>query len=132
MATSEIRVPIPASINCGYLSAQVVDWTMGAAPNSSKIGISSFAGLSRTQLIFALAGTMLTLLTSAMDQSISTIAMPHAIASLNGFARYSWPATSFSLTSAIAIPVFAKLSDLYGRKCSYAEQRAPCQFRSMA
>ncbi|HEY6770459.1 MAG TPA: MDR family MFS transporter [Candidatus Sulfotelmatobacter sp.] len=92
---------------------------MDAASKSSKIGISSFTGLSRAQLIFALAGTMLTLLTSAMDQSISTIAMPHAIASLNGFARYSWPATSFSLTSAIAIPVFAKLSDLYGRKWLY-------------
>jgi EmrB/QacA subfamily drug resistance transporter len=92
---------------------------MGASSSSSKMGISSFAGLSRAQLIFALVGMMLTLLTSAMDQAISTSAMPHVIASLNGFARYSWPATSFSLTSAIAIPVFAKLSDLYGRKWLY-------------
>jgi MFS family permease len=51
-----------------------------------------------------------------MFQAIATVAMPRAIADLNGFARYSWPSTLFSLTSAIAMLVFAKLSDLYGRK----------------
>jgi hypothetical protein len=101
------------------LSALVVDWSHGRRVQPVEDGMSSFAGLSRAQLIFALAGVMLTLLTSAMDQAISTSAMPRAIASLNGFARYSWPATSFALTSAIAIPVFAKLSDLYGRKRLY-------------
>src|SRR5258705_10599173 len=68
---------------------------------------------------------MLALLTSAMDQAIASIAMPHAIASLNGFARYSWPATSLSLTSAIAMRVFAKLGDLYGRKRLYLFCAAP-------
>lgn len=45
--------------------------------------------------------------------------MPRAIASLNGFARYPWPTTSHLLTSTIAMPVFAKLSDLFGRKSFY-------------
>lgn len=75
--------------------------------------------ISRAERNFALTATFITFLTSTMDQAISTIALPHAIASLNGFALYSWPVASFSLTSAIAIPVFAKLSDLYGRKRLY-------------
>ena len=79
----------------------------------------SFADLSRTQLILALSGMVLTLLTATMDQAIAIAAMPRAIASLNGFARYSWPTTSLLLTSTIAMPVFAKLSDLYGRKHFY-------------
>lgn len=62
---------------------------------------------------------ILALLLTAMDQAIVTIALPRVVASLNGFARYPWVITSHLLTSTIAIPVFAKLSDLYGRKWFY-------------
>lgn len=79
----------------------------------------SFAELSRAQLNFALTGMVLTLLTATMDQAMGSTAMPRAIASLNGFARYPWVMTSFLLTSTIAMPVFAKLSDMYGRKWLY-------------
>jgi EmrB/QacA subfamily drug resistance transporter len=82
------------------------------------------ADLSRTQLIFVLTGMVLTLLTATMEQAIGITAMPRAIASLNGFARYSWPTTSLLLTSTIAMPVFAKLSDLYGRKWLYLASAA--------
>src|SRR5580704_8108447 len=92
---------------------------MGASSTAPPMESGSFADLSRTQLILALSGMVLTLLTSTMDQAIAIAAMPRAIASLNGFARYSWPTTSLLLTSTIAMPVFAKLSDLYGRKHFY-------------
>src|SRR6202166_4421397 len=92
---------------------------MGASSTAPPMESGSFADLSRTQLILALSGMVLTLLTSTMDQAIAIAAMPRAIASLSGFARYSWPTTSFLLTSTIATPVFAKLSDLYGRRHFY-------------
>ena len=81
--------------------------------------VGSFPDLSRTQLNFALAGVVLTLLTAAMNQATAITALPRAIANLNGFARYPWATTSFLLTSTLAMPVFAKLSDLYGRKWLY-------------
>lgn len=62
---------------------------------------------------------MLTLLLAAMDQTIVGTAMPRIVASLDGFDRYPWVTTSYLLTSTIAVPVFAKLSDLYGRKWFY-------------
>jgi EmrB/QacA subfamily drug resistance transporter len=62
---------------------------------------------------------VLTLLTATMDQAMGSAAGPRAIASLNGFARYPWATTSFLLTTTIAMQVFAKLSDLYGRKWLY-------------
>src|ERR1700686_5935183 len=92
---------------------------MGASSTAPPMESGSFADLSRTQLILALSGMVLTLLMSTMDQAIAIAAMPRAIASLNGFARYAWPTTSHLLTSTIAMPVFAKLSDLYGRKWLY-------------
>lgn len=79
----------------------------------------SYAHLTRRQTVFALAGMMLTLLLAAMDQTIVGTALPRVVASLDGFDRYPWVTTSYLLSSTIALPVFAKLSDLYGRKWIY-------------
>src|SRR5580700_10989049 len=92
---------------------------MGASSTSRQAEGGSFGDLSRTQLSLALMGMILALLTATMDQAMAISVMPRAIASLNGFARYSWPTTSFLLTSTIAMPIFAKISDLYGRKRLY-------------
>ncbi len=62
---------------------------------------------------------MLTLFLAAMDQTIVGTALPRIVASLDGFDRYPWVTTSYLLTSTISVPVFAKLSDLYGRKWLY-------------
>lgn len=74
---------------------------------------------SNKELALAMAAIMLTLLAPTMFQATGSAALPRAVASLNGFARYPWPSTAFSLTSAISMLVFAKLSDLYGRKRLY-------------
>src|SRR3984957_133528 len=72
--------------------------------------------LTRRQLAGTLAGLLLTLLLAALDQTIVGTAMPRIIAQLNGFDRYPWVATAYLLTSTICVPIFAKLSDIYGRK----------------
>src|SRR5690349_21991697 len=77
---------------------------------------SGFHALTRTQLIGTVAGLMLTLLLAALDQTIVGTAMPRIIAQLNGFERYAWVTTVYLLTSTIAVPIFGKLSDIYGRK----------------
>jgi EmrB/QacA subfamily drug resistance transporter len=79
----------------------------------------SRAELSRGQLTFAVAGVVLPLLALNMVEGSAIGAVPRAVAALNGFDRYAWPSTSFLLTSTISMPVFAKLSDLYGRKWFY-------------
>ncbi|MGI8742029.1 MAG: MDR family MFS transporter [Bryobacteraceae bacterium] len=77
---------------------------------------AGFHNLTRQQLIGTLAGLMLTLLLAALDQTIVGTAMPRIIAQLNGFDRYPWVTTAYLLTSTISVPIFAKLSDIYGRK----------------
>ena len=52
----------------------------------------------------------------AVDQTIVGTAMPRIIAQLNGFDRYPWVTTAYLLTSTIAAPIFARLSDVHGRK----------------
>jgi EmrB/QacA subfamily drug resistance transporter len=62
---------------------------------------------------------MLGLLLSSLDQTIVSTAMPRIIADLGGLSYYSWVFTAYLLTSTAAVPVFGKLSDVYGRKPFY-------------
>ena len=75
-----------------------------------------FQSLTRPQLIGTMVGLILTLLLSALDQTIVGTAMPRIIARLDGFERYAWVTTVYLLTSTIAVPIIGKLSDMYGRK----------------
>jgi EmrB/QacA subfamily drug resistance transporter len=77
---------------------------------------SGFIRLTRPQLIGTLAGLMMALLLAALDQTIVGTAEPRIIAQLSGFDRYPWVATAYLLTSTVCVPIFAKLSDIYGRK----------------
>jgi Arabinose efflux permease len=63
-----------------------------------------------------MAGLMVGLLVAALDNSIISTAMPRVISNLQGMEYYVWPFTSYMLSSTIAIILFGKLSDIYGRK----------------
>ncbi len=95
---------------------------MPAAPSPrgpAAAEVTSYAHLDARQRLATVAGLMLTLLLAAMDQTIVGTAMPRVVSNLDGFDRYPWVTTAYLLTSTISVPVFAKLSDLYGRKWLY-------------
>jgi EmrB/QacA subfamily drug resistance transporter len=59
---------------------------------------------------------MVVLLLSALDQTIVSTAMPRIVEQLRGMSMYAWVTTSYLLTSTVMVPIYGKLSDLYGRK----------------
>lgn len=67
-------------------------------------------------LVSVLIGLMLTLLLSALDQTIVGTALPKIVGDLHGFDRYSWVVTAYLLGSTAMIPIVGKLSDQFGRK----------------
>ena len=79
----------------------------------------SFHTLTTRQIVGTMTGVMITLLLAALDQTIVGTAMPRIIAQLNGFDRYAWVTTAYLLTTTAAVPIFGKLSDIYGRKWFY-------------
>jgi EmrB/QacA subfamily drug resistance transporter len=91
---------------------------LGSSPTTAPAQ-KSFQTLSKRQLIGTIIGLQLTLLLAALDNTIVGTAMPSIISQLNGFERYAWVTTAYLLTSTIAVPIFGKLSDLYGRKWIY-------------
>jgi EmrB/QacA subfamily drug resistance transporter len=72
--------------------------------------------LPRRALVLTVIGLLLTLLLSALDQTIVGTAMPRIIAELHGFDHYAWVTTAYLLTSTASVPIVGKLGDTYGRK----------------
>jgi len=87
-----------------------------AAPADTVYHTSGFVRLTRPQLVGTLGGLLLALLVAALDQTVVGTAEPRIIASLSGFDRYPWVATAYMLSMTVSVPIFAKLSDIYGRK----------------
>lgn len=77
------------------------------------------AQASVQQKALIMAGVMLGMFTSAMNQTVVATAMPRIVAHLGGLELYSWIFTSFMLTSTTVVPIVGKLSDIYGRKPFY-------------
>jgi EmrB/QacA subfamily drug resistance transporter len=67
-------------------------------------------------LISVVTALMLTLLLEALDQTVVGTALPKIVASLQGFDRYTWAVTAYTLASTTMIPIVGKLSDQFGRK----------------
>lgn len=59
-----------------------------------------------------MAGTFL----SALDTSIIGTAMPTIVGQLGGLGIYPWVFSAYLLTSTTTVPLYGRLSDIYGRK----------------
>jgi EmrB/QacA subfamily drug resistance transporter len=72
---------------------------------------------SRQQKAFTLLGVMLGLLLAALDQTIVATAGPAIQADLGIPASlYPWLTTSYLVASTMMVPIYGKLSDLFGRR----------------
>jgi EmrB/QacA subfamily drug resistance transporter len=72
--------------------------------------------LSKRNIVLTMISLMISLLLAALDATIVGTAMPKIIGDLRGMEHYSWPFTAYMLCSTVAILIFGKLSDMYGRK----------------
>src|SRR5688572_32892285 len=59
---------------------------------------------------------MLVIFLFAIDATIVSASLPTIVARLGGLELYSWVFSIYMLTSALAIPRFGKLSDLFSRR----------------
>ena len=78
---------------------------------------SSGNPLKGKQLAVVLVGLLLGMLLAALDQTIVSTALPTILRELGGsIQNYSWIVTGYLLTSTVMVPIYGKLSDLWGRK----------------
>src|SRR5579863_2108847 len=71
---------------------------------------------TRREILSTMTAVLLVMLLASLDQTIVGTAMPRIITDLQGFDRYTWVTTAYLLTSTVMVPIYGKLSDLFGRK----------------
>ncbi|WP_233262234.1 MDR family MFS transporter [Vitiosangium sp. GDMCC 1.1324] len=73
--------------------------------------------LTRSQKAVTLTGVLLALLLAALDQTIVATAGPAMQVDLHmDAAHYPWLTTSYLVASTVMLPIYGKLSDIFGRK----------------
>lgn len=65
---------------------------------------------------YILAALMLTMMLAAMDSTIVSTAVPQIVSDLGGFSKFTWVFSIYLLTQTVTIPIYGKLSDVFGRK----------------
>ncbi|MBV8692876.1 MAG: MFS transporter [Actinobacteria bacterium] len=76
----------------------------------------SGSNLTHRQIMVVFIGLMAGMLLASLDQTIVATALPTIVGHLGGLRHLSWVVTAYLLTSTISVPLYGKISDLYGRK----------------
>ncbi len=63
-----------------------------------------------------MAGLMLAVLLALMDQTVVSTALPTIVGQLGGLSLYAWVFSAYLLAQTTFLPIFGRLSDLYGRR----------------
>lgn len=83
-------------------------------------GVSSlFTSMSRKRILVVTAGIMLSLFLSSMESTVVATAMPTIVGQLGGLEHYAWVFAAYMVASTTTVPLYGKLSDLYGRRRLY-------------
>ncbi|UCZ54403.1 MFS transporter [Bacillus shivajii] len=69
-----------------------------------------------TKRSLVLAAVMLAMFMAAVEGTIVATVMPSIVSDLGGFALFSWVFSAYLLMQVVTIPIYGKLSDIFGRK----------------
>jgi MFS family permease len=75
--------------------------------------------MSRKRIILVTVGIMFSLFLASMESTVVATATPTIVGQLGGLDHYSWVFSAYMLASTTAVPLYGKLSDIYGRRQVY-------------
>lgn len=90
--------------------------TPSAIPPTPPQRIDYSQVLSGRSKAVILVGVLVSLFLAALDQTIVATALPRIVADLQGIDLLAWITTAYLLASTAMVPIYGKLSDIYGRK----------------
>jgi EmrB/QacA subfamily drug resistance transporter len=74
------------------------------------------ASRPQREVLLAFSAMMLATLLAALDQTVVATALPQIVTDLHGFEELSWVVSAFLVAATVTVPLYGKLSDLYGRR----------------
>jgi EmrB/QacA subfamily drug resistance transporter len=72
-----------------------------------------------TSFRITFGGLLLAMLLASLDQTIVSTALPTIVSDLGGLNQLSWVVTAYLLAATVSMPVWGRVSDLYGRKALF-------------
>ena len=78
--------------------------------------VNELASLSRLRRALLWLAVLSGLLLAMLDQTIVGTALPQIVRELGGEPRYVWGITAYLVPATVLLPVFARLSERYGRR----------------
>lgn len=71
---------------------------------------------SKSNIKLVVAGLLLAIFMSAIDNTIVATAMGTIVSKLGGMDKFVWVTSAYMVTTMAGMPIFGKLSDMYGRR----------------
>jgi EmrB/QacA subfamily drug resistance transporter len=71
---------------------------------------------SHRRTFFVMTGAVLGIFVASISHMMLIASVPLVISDLGGLDRYSWVFTGYFLASTVSIPLWGKISDIYGRR----------------
>ena len=88
----------------------------GSAPSPAATPSAAPLQLTNRARLAVLGAVFLALFLSSLDQNVVGTALPRIVTDLGGNSLYTWVVTAYLLSSTLTVPIYGKLSDIYGRK----------------
>jgi EmrB/QacA subfamily drug resistance transporter len=88
--------------------------TVTVPPPSERIDYATVLSIQTKWIV--LVGVLMGLFVAALDQTIVATALPAIIADLHGIDLLAWVPAGYLVASTTTVPIYGKLSDLYGRR----------------
>src|SRR4051794_40087235 len=89
---------------------------MAATAHTRPAADSGPAAPGGRRFLLTFSGLLLAMLLASLDQTIVSTALPTIVGDLGGIDRLAWVVTAYMLAATVTIPLWGRLSDLYGRK----------------
>ncbi|KAF2837468.1 putative MFS transporter [Patellaria atrata CBS 101060] len=109
-AYQSITVPMADITGIGATEIEMIPLGEGGTPTERPKERSKF------RMLAILTALFLSLFVAALDQTIVATAIPTISAQLHSASGYTWIGGAYLLANAAAAPIWAKLSDIWGRK----------------
>ncbi|MCA1593441.1 MAG: MFS transporter [Acidobacteria bacterium] len=91
----------------------------GYSDESMTTGAAPVLEMSARRRRAVTVGVLTGMFLAALEATVVSTAMPTVIGSLGGLSHYSWVFSAYLITATVTVPVWGKLSDLYGRRLFY-------------
>ncbi|KAH8633704.1 hypothetical protein IG631_12339 [Alternaria alternata] len=106
----------PQSTVMGKEEVEITQKGQCGTEDEMQVGAAWNGKRSRFRMIAIVTALFLSLFVSALDATIVATALPTISSDLNSAAGYTWIGGAYLLANAASGPIWAKLSDIWGRK----------------